>query len=261
MIIGLVGKVAIVTGASQGIGLAIVEALLDEGVKVLMVARDKTRLEVLKSAFSKSGKDVDYIAGDVADPELVHGVLKKTNELWGNIDILVNNAGGPPMGSFLSHGSSEWSKAIDTNLLSVINFSKGVAPNMVTNNWGRIVSITSTLSKEPTPLMVLSATTRAGVSAFTKSISSELAISNVTANVICPGGVLTGRLESLIQTRAEKENREYLDILSESQASIPMNRFAEPSEIANTVLFLVSDLGSYVTGQSISVDGGLTKSF
>jgi 3-oxoacyl-[acyl-carrier protein] reductase len=132
---------------------------------------------------------------------------------------------------------------------------------MKENAWGRIVSITSTIAKEPSPAMVLSATLRSGVAAFTKAVSTELAPFNITVNVICPGGVLTDRLTNLVKERAGKENREFAELLKESQDGIPIKRFALPSEIAATVLFLVSEAGGYITGVSLSVDGGLMKSF
>jgi 3-oxoacyl-[acyl-carrier protein] reductase len=254
-------KVAIVTGASKGMGLAVAKAFIEEGVKVLLVARDEQLLVALLNDFRAAGAEVDYLAGDVADLTLPGRVVEKAVSLWGSIDILINNAGGPPPGSFLEHELSAWESAIETNLMSVVRFSKAVAPLMKDQNWGRIISITSTIAKEPSPTMVLSATVRSGVSAFTKAISTELAPFNITANVVCPGGVLTDRLSGLLKIRAEKENRDFDELLTESQHTIPAQRFASPTEIANTILLLASESGSYITGVSLSVDGGLTKSF
>lgn len=258
---GLKDKVAIVTGSSKGMGLAITQAYLNEGVKVMMVARNEKVLRTLTDDFRKGGGIVDFIAGDVGDPELANRVVNKTKELWGRVDILINNAGGPPMGGFLEHSEAVWQTVIQTSLLSVIRFCQATAPIMIDNKWGRIISITSTAAKEPAAVMVLSSTARAGVGAFTKAISSELAPFNISANVICPGGVLTERLISLIHARAERENRNYEDLLTESQMSIPAKRFADPSEIANTILFLTSERGGYINGVSLAVDGGLLKSF
>lgn len=254
------GRVAIVTGASKGIGLAIAKALLSEGVKVLMISRD---VEMLKSKAKElmSLGEVDYISGDVSDPLLPGIVYEKIANKWGKLDILINNAGGPAMGSFLEHDEMVWDSAIKTNLMSVIRFCKTMVPLMKENAWGRIVSITSTIAKEPSPAMVVSATVRSGVAAFTKAVSTELAPFNITLNVICPGGVLTDRLTNLVQERAEKENMEFAELLKESQEGIPKKRFALPSEIAAAVLFLVSEPGGYITGVSLSVDGGLMKSF
>lgn len=255
------GKVALVTGASKGIGLAIVKGLVSEGASVLLIARDQKVLDEIVLGIRKDGGDVEGIAGDVANSNLAEIAVKFAIDKWGKVDILINNAGGPPVGSFLEHSSSNWESAIQTNLLSVVRFSKAVVPHMKESKWGRIISITSTIAKEPSPVMVLSATVRSGVAAFTKAISTELAPFNITVNVICPGGVLTERLTSLINTRAEREKRPYNDVLSESELSIPMQRFASPEEIANSVLFLVSEPGGYITGVNLAVDGGLVKSF
>lgn len=261
MNLGLTNKVAIVTGSSKGIGLAITYAYLNSGVKVMMVSRDEILLKSITSEFKKSGFIVDFVAGDVADPELVNKVVNKTKLLWGKIDILVNNAGGPPMGNFLEQTPASWQSALETNLLSIIRFCTAVAPIMVENKWGRIISISSTTAKEPSAVMVLSSTVRAGVGAFTKSISNELAQYNITANVICPGGVLTDRLANLINVRAAREKRNTNELLMESEQSIPIKRFAKPDEIADTILFLTSEKGGYITGISLAVDGGLLKSF
>jgi len=261
MNLGLADRVAIVTGSSKGIGLAITKAYLKIGVKVMMVSRDEVLLKSLTDEFRKSGYIVDFIAGDVTDLDLASRVINKTKKLWGKIDVLINNAGGPPMGNFLEHNPVIWQSAIETNLLSVIRFSTAVAPIMIENKWGRIISISSTTAKEPSAVMVLSSTVRAAVGAYTKSISNELAQFNITVNVICPGGVLTERLQNLINIRAERENRLASDLLMESEESIPIKRFAKPDEIADTVLFLTSDKGSYITGISLAVDGGLLKTF
>lgn len=261
MDLGLKNKVAIVTGASKGMGLATVKRLLDEGVKVMMVARNESRLNTLKNEFESLGGKVKIFAADVAGKGVAEKVVEQTIKDWGKIDILINNAGGPPMGSFLDFDDKNWLDAINTNLLSCIYFSKAVAPHMKKHKWGRIVSITSTLAKEPAPVMVLSSTVRAGVGAFTKAISLELAADNITANVICPGGVLTDRLIELIEVRSKNENEPYEKLLAQSEQGIPAKRFADPVEIADSILFLVSEKGSYINGVSLAVDGSLLKSF
>lgn len=257
----LKNKVAIVTGASKGMGHAVCMAMLNEGVKVMMVSRDEKALKQIAQKYNGQQFDVDYYVGDVSSAELHEKVIEKTIDNWGSIHILVNNAGGPPMGSFLEHDDRDWESAFQTNLMSVIRFSKAVTPYMKKNKWGRIVSITSSLAIEPTPKMILSSTVRAGVSSFTKAISSELASENITVNVICPGGVLTDRLKKLIKDGSIREKISYKEVLAKSQASIPANRFASPKEIADTILFLTSENGSYITGVSLAVDGGLIKSF
>lgn len=262
MELGLHNKIAVVTGASKGMGKSIAESLASEGVKVLLVARNVDLLKSEVEKLKKKGYIASYLQGDVIDLELPKQVLDFVREEWnGTPDILINNAGGPLPGSVLQHNDQIWDEAVQMNLLSVIRFTRAILPYMKESKWGRVVSITSTVAKEPSSSMVLSATLRAGVSAFTKAVSSEFAEYNITLNVICPGGVLTDRLSSLIQKNAENTNRNFDELLEESQNMIPAKRFADPIEIANTVTFLCSQAGSYITGTSIMVDGGLTKSY
>ena len=261
MNIELKNKVAIVTGASKGMGYSVCEVMLKAGAKVMMVARNETDLKKNNKNFLENNFESDYYSGDVSSPDLHKNVIQKTLDRWGTIHILVNNAGGPPMGSFMDHDDDEWQMTFQTNLMSVIRFSKAVTPHLKKNNWGRIISITSSLAIEPSPTMVLSSTIRAGVSSFTKAISSELASHNITVNVICPGGVLTDRLKTLIKDSSKRLKKDYEEILNQSLQTIPVKRFATLKEISETILFLASEKGSYITGVSLPVDGGLIKSF
>jgi NAD(P)-dependent dehydrogenase (short-subunit alcohol dehydrogenase family) len=150
---------------------------------------------------------------------------------------------------------------IETSLLGQIRVVREFLPQMVKLNFGRIVFVSSTVAKEPSPMMVLSATARSGLSAFVKAISSEFAKFNITMNVICLGGVLTERLNSLIENSANQQKIDVSTVREKLVDSIPVGRFAEPKEIANMVTFLVSQEASYITGTSISIDGGLSKAF
>lgn len=258
---GLKDRVAIVTGASRGMGFAAAQAFAREGAKVMMVARRPDVLADAEKTLRDAGADVSALAGDVAEPDLAARAVERCVSLWGSVHVLVNNAGGPPMGTLLEHDAGAWQSAIETNLMATVRFCRAAVPLMQAQKWGRIVSITSTIAKEPSPPMVLSATTRAGVSAFTKAIASELAPFNITVNVVCPGGVLTDRLKDLVRARARREARAYDELIAESEASIPAKRFATPEEIANVIVFLASDAAAYVNGVSLSVDGALTKGF
>ena len=254
-------KIAIVTGASKGIGFSIAEQLLRSGSKVMMVSRNKEDLNNALVRLNKFGRDVYGICGDVTDPELPKHAINEVILQWKSApNILVNNAGGPPMGSFLDHDDEVWGKTLQTNFLSAVRFTKEVVPNMKINNWGRIISISSTVAKEPTSQMVLSASARAALSAFNKSISIELASFGITANIINPGGVATSRLASLVEVQAKKNGIGYEEMLKIGCESIPAKRYAEPIEIANAALFLASEDASYITGVSLAVDGGLLKS-
>ncbi len=254
-------KVAIVTGASRGMGKAIAFALSREGVYVCMVARNFKDLKKLtKEIYCETGAEVICFPGDVSDPTLPDKVIKGVVKKWGAVHILVNNAGGPPSGSFLEFSDVDWTSTLDQTLMSVIRFSRTVAPFMKQQNWGRIINIVSTAAKEPTPNMVLSATARAGVLAFSKAIATELAPYQITVNSLSPGGVLTDRLFDLFKEIAQKQNVSYEELLERTKASIPMNRFASPEEIASIVLLLASSQSSYITGTNIAVDGGISKS-
>ncbi|MCM2303295.1 MAG: SDR family oxidoreductase [Elusimicrobia bacterium] len=256
----LKGKVAVVTGASKGMGRAIASGLAAEGARVCIVARDAGVLGSAAEAIrAETSADVLAIPGDVSDPNLAQMIVERTTGKWGRLDIVVNNAGGPPPGAFLEHAESVWLQALNANFLSAVRLTKAAVPHMKSKRWGRIVSVTSTVAREPSPEMVLSASARAALSAFSKAISVELAQHNITVNTVCPGSVLTGRAESLLQRAAEKEKKSYEDVLARSQAGIPIRRFATPKEIADVVVFLASERGSYLTGTALSVDGGLTK--
>jgi 3-oxoacyl-[acyl-carrier protein] reductase len=261
MDMSLQGRVALVTGASKGIGKGIASALALEGCRVCMVARDAQVLDAAAAALRASGNpEILALPGDVSDPNLAARVSEQLAARWGGVDILINNAAGPPPGSFLEHDEPAWRDALDRNFLSVVRLVRAVAPGMKQRSWGRIISITSTIAKEPTPQMVLSASARAAVSAFTKAIAVELAPFNVTANVVCPGGVQTERLESLLRLSAEREGKSLEEVRKRSVASIPMQRFASTEEIASLVVFLASQRAAYLTGLSLMADGCLTKS-
>ena len=153
----------------------------------------------------------------------------------------------------------DWKSAFDLNLMSVIRFTSEFSGPMIDKGWGRILNVTSTLAKEPSSPMVLSATMRAGVSAFTKSVSYDLADKGVTINTICPGGVLTDRLTNLVQQSSSSQGISYEEALANSQKSIPIGRFASVEEFSEIATFLISDQGGYLTGISLMADGGLTK--
>jgi 3-oxoacyl-[acyl-carrier protein] reductase len=256
-----VPRVALVTGASKGMGRAVAHGLARTGARVCIVARHGDALEAAaRSIAAETGADVWALPGDVSQPDVPAAIARSVAERWGGVDILVNNAGGPPPGSFLEHAEDAWTRAIDQTFLSVVRFSRAVVPSMKERQWGRIITISSTVAREPSPAMVLSASARAAVSAFTKAIASELAPFGITANVLLPGGVQTERLESLVRAGAEKDGMTFEQGIARSVAMIPAGRFATPEEFAAVAVFLASEEGRYVTGVSLAVDGGLTRS-
>jgi len=255
------GRAALVTGASRGIGKAVAMSLAQAGVKLCLMSRSHESLVSAQTDIEdQTGVKAMIIVGNVGDEELAKESVRLVAAELGSLDILVNNCEGPAMGTFLEQDAVAWEQAYQKNLFSVVNYSTLVAPLMKKNKWGRILNITSFLAKEPTPAMVLSATMRAGVSAFSKSIATELAEYGVTVNTICPSAVLTDRMVTLTQVAAERDGKSYDEILDNAQASIPAKRFSMPEEIGDLAAFLASDRAAYITGVSHMIDGGLSKS-
>jgi 3-oxoacyl-[acyl-carrier protein] reductase len=253
-------RCALITGASKGMGKAIAQGLAREGVNVCLVARNEQNLaRTAKEIDDETGVLVCWKTGDVSNPSDIRDIFNFACDKLGKVDILLNNAGGPKPGSLLSLSEDDWNSAIDQTLRSVIRLTTLAVPSMIERKWGRIITITSTVAKEPSSTMILSATTRAGVTAFTKSLSSDLAPQGITVNTVGPGGVLTDRLHGLLEIRSKSEGISLDDLLRDNQKIIPMGRYASPDEIADYVVFLCSERGRYITGTALCVDGGLTK--
>ena len=257
----LTGRVALVTGASQGIGFAIARVLARAGSDVAILAR---RPDILLGArdrlVAETGVRVMAIPGDVADPSCPQKAVARVEQELGGIDILVNNAGGPKPGPFMEITPADWDQALAQNLLSVILFAQAVVPGMKARGWGRIINIASTSAKEPIAEMVLSNATRAAVVAVAKTMSLELSKFGITVNTVCPGPTYTNRANDLIERRCEKDSITREQVIARIVANVPIGRMAQPDEIASVVGFIASDLATYLTGVALPVDGGLTRS-
>jgi 3-oxoacyl-[acyl-carrier protein] reductase len=258
MTIDLTGKTALVTASSKGIGFAISKALLTAGANICICSRNEDNLRTAAAALSK--ERVFALAGDIADPKFLASLVEQSNARFGNIDILVNNSGGPPPGEVLSLTEEQWLGAINGNLLSVVRLSGLVIPGMKSNGWGRIVNLTSTAAREPAAGMVLSNVTRAGVAAYTKTLAQEVGPFGITVNTILTGGVLTDRLQSLLERNIKDTGESFEDALARIEKTIPVRHIATPEEFAQMALFLVSPQASYINGAAIPVDGGASKS-
>ncbi len=257
---GLRARVAIVAASSQGLGRATAEALAAEGCHVAMCARDEKRLhEAAEQIRKTSGVQVLERAFDVTDGEAVQAFVAAVAERFGRIDICVTNAGGPPAKNFLSLTLEEWRRAVELNFLSTVSFCRAVIPHMQRRCWGRIITITSLAVKQPVPELILSNAVRSAVVGLVKSLANEFGKDGILVNNVGPGYTATERLKELAATRALAAGASAGEILQRFGAETAVGRVGEPREFADAIVFLASDRASYITGQTILVDGGAYK--
>lgn len=257
----LEGKVAIVMASSEGLGKATALQFAKEGAHVFISSRNEQSLKEAVSEIKElSGNEhVDYGVCDITNGDAIKKFVQYVIQKSGNVDILVNNAGGPPAGSFDKFLDEDWQKAFELNLLSFIRLIREVLPHMKKNNSGKIVNIASSSIKQTLDNLILSNTFRAGIVGLAKSLSQELAPYNILINTVGPGKIGTKRVEHLDQIRADKLGMSYDELREQSEKQIPIGRYGLPEEFAKLIVFLSSGANTYITGQSLVVDGGLVK--
>jgi 3-oxoacyl-[acyl-carrier protein] reductase len=257
---GLKGRVAVVAGASQGIGRAIALAIAAEGAHVALCARHQDGLDaVAAEAHSRFGVETFARALDAGDDAAVRAFATATHGRFGRIDICVPNAGGPPAKPFLATTMEDWERAWQLNLRSAISFSQAVLPHMQRRRWGRIITLTSYTVKQPVPELVLSNTIRAGVMGLVRSLAGQFGHDGITVNNVGPGFTATDRSRSLLETRAKNQGVSVDVVQANLEKEIPVGRMATPEEVAAMFVFLASEAAASVTGQTFLVDGGSYK--
>lgn len=261
MNLNLQNKVVLVTAASTGIGRAVAELFLQENCNVVICSSNTEKLKNTVAEIKEKFKcEVLYIKCDINKKEEIENTVSFVIEKFGRLDILVNNCGGPVPGFFETLSEENWNFAFDQVLKSAVRFTKLALPKMKENNWGRIINITSISVKQPIDNLLLSNAFRSAVTAFAKTLSNQVGQFNITVNNVAPGLTLTGRLEELAKVRANEAKISKDEMIIKMANDIPLKRLAKPEEIASAVVYLASEIGGYVNGQTIVVDGGLNKS-
>jgi 3-oxoacyl-[acyl-carrier protein] reductase len=259
MDLGIAGKWALVCGASKGLGLGCAQALVREGVNVLIVARGAAVLEaaaagLLADPSRPASATVTAVAADITTAEGRAAVFAVRKDF----DIIVTNAGGPPPGDFRDWNREDWIKAVDANMLTPIELIKASVDGMAARGFGRIVNITSSSVKAPIDVLGLSNGARSGLTGFVAGVArtTKLASANVTINNLLPGIFDTDRIRNMAKGTSEKTGQAVDTILDARRAGVPAKRLGTPAEFGAMCAFLCSQHASYVTGQNVLMDGG-----
>lgn len=247
--IDLTGKRAVVLGASGGLGHQIADTLNRAGAQVVGTART--------AADDSTAVGLEWRSLDLMNPDSVAEMVAFLRDA--PVDILVNISGGPPTGAVAQHDGATWRAQFQAMVLSLVELTNAAIPAMRDQQWGRVVTVTSSGTTQPIANLGLSNTLRSSIVGWSKTLAGEVAADGVTVNLLQPGRIATSRVEQLDRAAAERQGVGVEDVRKASIASIPAGRYGHPEEFANAALFLCSDLASYVTGSMLRVDGGFVK--
>jgi 3-oxoacyl-[acyl-carrier protein] reductase len=257
---GLKGRSVIVAAASEGIARAAAVKFAGEGARLALCSRDAAKLARTADEIRQQyGVPVVAEPFDVTDEQAVQRFVQRVGAEYGAVDVCVTNAGGPPPRMFLSTTTEEWRRAFELNLLSIVHLARAVIPWMQRKRWGRIVTITSVSVRQPVGDLIYSNAVRAGVLGLVKSLSNEFGREGITVNNVGPGYTATARLTELIAKRAAEQGMTEEQYAARLSADAPLGRLGQPEEVADAIVWLASERASFVTGQTLLVDGGLFK--
>lgn len=254
MDLGLGGKVALIAGASAGLGFATAQQLLAEGASVMICGRDAVRLDSALAQLDSAHAAAQVT--DVTDRAAIEALVAATVARFGRLDLLVTNAGGPPGGTFDTTSAEQWEAGIELTLMSAVHLIQAALPHLRQSDAASILTITSMSAKQPVDNLLLSNAIRPAVLGLTKSLSIELGPENIRVNSILPGWTRTERVDYLLNLRAEKNAVPVEEVVASIHDTIPLRRMATPAEFARTATFLLSPAASYITGVMLQVDGG-----
>jgi 3-oxoacyl-[acyl-carrier protein] reductase len=254
MDLGIQGRVALVTGASRGLGFACAQALAGEGCAVAVVARSAEGVARAVDELTSAGAKAHGITADVSEPAAAQRVLAEAEAQLGPVDILVANAGGPRPGGFVDVEEDDWERAVQQNLMATVRLMRAVLPGMRSRKWGRIATITSTTAREVIDGLVLSNAVRAGVAGAVRTLAREVASEGIRVNNVMPGPIATERLREIYGGSGDVDSA-----LADRAARNPAGRLGQATEVGELVAFLCGERANFVTGTSVFIDGGESR--
>lgn len=260
MDLGLNGRVAAVAASSRGLGRACAEMLVAEGARVAICARTQGPLDEAAAALASTGIPVHAVVCDLAEPGAAESFVNGVAEAYGRLDVVVTNIGGPASGSTLTFDDETLRGVLERNFLVPVRLARAAVPHLRANGYGRIINITSASAKQPIDGLAGGNAARAAVAGYMKTLATELAAESITVNTVAPGSIDTDRVRELAAQTAERTGVSLEEALANWGRVAPIGRLGRPEELAATVAFLASTHASFITGATVSVDGGFVRS-